>query len=118
LYAFQQKYDPFTIVNSSPELLNYQIDLHGGLRKKDARNIFVESDQRIRAGLKNKAIGTNIDAKNHIIKVICGYGKHSNQQDPSRVGVLRAHFLQFLKSSERDFAYIEKNGCFLIRIRV
>ncbi len=36
IIAFQTKYNPFTIVNSSPDLLNQQMDLHGGLRKKDA----------------------------------------------------------------------------------
>ncbi len=80
--------------------------------------MFRKFEEQIRTRLINKVIGTNMDAKNHIIKVICGYGKHSNQQETSRVGALRKHFLQLLKTSDKDFAYIEKNGCFLIRIRV
>ncbi len=33
---FKTKFDPFKIVNSNPDLLNEQIDLHGGLGKEDA----------------------------------------------------------------------------------
>ena len=36
LKQIEEALDPFKIINTSPELLNYQIDLHGGLRKNDA----------------------------------------------------------------------------------
>jgi hypothetical protein len=74
--------------------------------------------ERIKRDLMNRKIGTNCQGRNHIIKVICGRGNHSNDQAPERVGALRKFFLQFLTNSDYDFAYIEKNGCFLIRIRV
>ena len=78
ILSFQKKFDPFTIVNSNPELLNYQIDLHGGLRKREAVDAFLHHFNRIKTGLANGSIETNSHMpKNHIIKVICGYGHHS-----------------------------------------
>lgn len=75
---FEEKFDPFTIVNSNPELLNCQIDLHGGLRKSEASRKFLHHFDRITAGLYNGTIATNSHLpNNHIVKVICGYGHHS-----------------------------------------
>jgi hypothetical protein len=61
-----------------------------------------------------------------IIKVICGAGQHINEnkspKSPKQIenagsqGVLKNHFLVFLTESKLDFAYIEKDGVFLIRI--
>jgi hypothetical protein len=47
LEAFQEKFNPFIIVNSDPKLLSYQIDLHGGLRKSHAVSHFLENKERI-----------------------------------------------------------------------
>jgi hypothetical protein len=49
----------------------------------------------------------------HIIKVVCGYGKN-----PS--GLIKNHrediYRDLKAKKELDFAYIEKYGCFLIRV--
>jgi len=58
--------------------LEYQIDLHGGLRKKEAVERFLQEEERIRNGLLSGTIKPNSQVPNqHIIKVICGYGHHA-----------------------------------------
>jgi len=106
-------------VNSNPDLLNEQIDLHGGLGKKDACEAFLVHYKRIKAGLTDRTIKTNTqNPKNHIIKVICGFGHHSNGGDPECIGSLRKSFKKLIISMKMDFAYIEKHGCFLVRINM
>jgi hypothetical protein len=76
-------------------------------------------EKRIKEGLLSGKITCNSTVPNqHVIKVICGYGHHAQDKQPDRVGALRNHFLQILKSSRYDFAYIEKHGVFLIRINL
>jgi hypothetical protein len=93
--------------------------LHGGLRKKDAVEAFMQQFNRIKTGLANGTIETNHHLpKNHIVKVICGFGHHTVQNAPDRIGQLRHHFKQLFISSSFDFVYIERNGCFLVRIKM
>ena len=95
------------------------MDLHGGLRKKEAVERFLEEEKRIKDGLIAGTIKCNSSVKNqHVVKVICGYGHHAKDQSSDRVGALRNHFLQILKSSRYDFAYIERHGVFLVRINL
>ena len=60
---------------------NVMIDLHGGYNKEDAFDKFYNEFQRIAEGLKDKTILPNhIHAdghRTHILKVVCGLGKHS-----------------------------------------
>ena len=58
----------------------------------------------------------NIAAKKreHVIKVICGYGHHST--GPAK-GTLKIHFLQFFKENLFNFAYAEQHGAFLLKVK-
>lgn len=101
----------------------YQIDLHGGLRKSEAVELFRKEYNSIIAGLKDGSIKHNYSGPTenaHIIKVICGYGHHSKGnhsiEDNPAIGALRKHFLQLFKSSGYDFAYLENYGVFLILV--
>ena len=74
----EEEFDPFKIVNSNPELLNYQIDIHGGLRKKDAVLRYRKNERRIIEEIKEGKISTNSHYPGQqILKVICGYGHHA-----------------------------------------
>lgn len=116
---FKSNFNPFSIINTNPKLLEYQIDLHGGLRKKEAVDRFLIELDRIKRGLLSGVIKCNSSVpRQHVIKVICGYGHHAQDQRADRVGALRTHFLQLFKSSRFDFAYIEKHGVFLVRINL
>lgn len=104
----------FEIVNNDASMLQYQIDFHGGLRKQDAEEIFNKCYFRILAGLRSKRFQGNSRFRNqHIVKVICGYGHHNKQ----KVGRLRMHFVTYLTYNMFDFAYSEKHGTFLIRVK-
>jgi hypothetical protein len=75
--------------------------------------------ERIKGGLTEGTIKANTqDPKNHIIKVICGFGHHSNGGDPESIGSLKKSFNELLINKKMDFAYIEKHGCFLVRINM
>ncbi len=56
---FKSKFDPFTIINSDPKLLEFQIDLHGGLRKREAVETFLKEEERIKKGLIDGTIKCN-----------------------------------------------------------
>ncbi len=38
---FKSNFNPFSIINTNPKLLEYQIDLHGGLRRREAVERFL-----------------------------------------------------------------------------
>jgi hypothetical protein len=91
---FKGNFNPFQIINNNPRLLEFQVDLHGGLRKKEAVERFLQEEQRIKEGLIAGTIKCNSSVKNqHVVKVICGYGHHAKDQSSDRVGALRNHFL-------------------------
>ena len=117
LENYEKRYSPFDVVNNNSEILNHEIDLHGGLKKLEATDLFNDNYKNIIKGLQNGTIVPNHgDGKTHVIKVICGYGHHAvDVKNPLFVGILRKAFLSFFTNSGLDFAYIEKHGCFLIR---
>jgi len=52
--------------------------------------------------------------KQHIIKVICGFGHGS--LGPVK-GKLKLHFLKYFTENLFDFAYSEQHGTFLLRVK-
>lgn len=125
LEEFEKRFSPFFIVNNDHKVLNYQIDLHGGLQKTEAAAIFSENYSRILKGLRDGSINPNTVDGDHVIKVICGYGNHTMPSEDAELrekietGGLKSYFLNLFKTSRPplDCAYIKKDGCFLIRVR-
>ena len=82
---------PYELINCDEEQRIYQIDLHG-MTKADAEEQFNKSYFQILRKLRSGEYENNIAAKKreHLIKVICGYGHHST--GPGK-GTLKIHFL-------------------------
>ena len=58
------------------EVMNQYIDLHG-IHLQEAIEIIRKRLNQIKDGLKKGEIEPNIDAKNHVLKIVCGRGVHS-----------------------------------------
>jgi hypothetical protein len=108
----------FEMMNHSEEILGYQIDFHGGLRKIDAEEVFNQQYYNILGALRSgKIYGNTGFRREHIIKIITGFGHHSKETDPKKRGRLKLHFVEYFKRNFFDFAYCESNGVFLIRVK-
>lgn len=108
----------FDMMNKDKEVLSYQIDFHGGLRKIDAEEVFNEQYYNILGKLRSGVIEGNTKfPRQHIIKVITGYGHHHKEDDPNKKGRLKQHFVEYFKRNMFDFAYSQDNGVFLIRVK-
>ena len=69
----------------------------------------------IRCELLMDKIKCNSHFKNvHIVKVLCGFG-HGREGNYEG---LKEKFLIYFKENLYDFAYVEKDGVFLLRINV
>jgi len=89
--------------------------MHGGLRRADAEEMFNRSYFQILRNLKAGVYQNNTAfPRQHLIKVICGYGHHSLS---AYKGALKQHFLDFFIENLFDFAYSEQHGTFLLRVK-
>ena len=85
------------MVNNDLEDLNFQIDLHGNLDLSEADELFTKHYNNIIKGLENESIDPNKE-DDHVIKVICGYGRHHSEKpmmdsDSKEAKILKEHFL-------------------------
>lgn len=111
--VYKSEHDPYLKVNNNERLREYLIDLHGGHTKQEAEELYQEYCNKILIDVRANPSKLNIPefyAKRHLIKVVCGKGKHS----AFGVGVLKEHFRTLLKEAGKNFAYLENYGVFLI----
>jgi hypothetical protein len=86
------------------------------MTKADAEEQFNKSYFQIVRKLRFGEFQNNMSVtrREHIIKVICGYGHHS--QGPVK-GKLKLHFLDYFTNNLFNFAYAEQHGAFLLKVK-
>ncbi|TNV84320.1 hypothetical protein FGO68_gene16803 [Halteria grandinella] len=100
----------FQIKNAKLELKDTYIDLHG-LQKEEAINIVRRRLGQIQIELTQGAIQPSVDAHNHIVKLVCGKGIHSQGR-----AVLKFAIPQWLDERQYDYYNFQNDGVVLVRL--
>ena len=102
----------FSIRNNNIDLRDIYIDLHG-LTKAQAINIVRHRLEDISKDLRRGIIiASNEDNRNHVVKIVCGRGNHSNGK-----AILKYCIPEFLKEQGYDIYNIESEGVVLVRLK-
>jgi len=96
----------------NPEgMIHEMIDLHGMHSDEALDTVQYRLTETMQA-LKRGEVKPNLDANNHVFKIICGAGKHS----VGRRGVLKVKVFNFLKEGGYDFHCVQEHGVLLVRL--
>uniref|UniRef100_A0A7S3CVV6 Smr domain-containing protein n=1 Tax=Strombidium rassoulzadegani TaxID=1082188 RepID=A0A7S3CVV6_9SPIT len=101
----------FTHLNNEGNIFNY-IDLHGQ-KSLSAWNIVKDRLLIVQQELDKGSVVPNVkDGRNHVFKIICGAGKHSQHG-----AVLKHKINDLLASKGLDFYPIMEHGTFLVHFQ-
>ena len=101
----------FSIRNNDTGNRSIFIDLHG-LTKEEAIKIVRHRLDDISKDLKRRNIpASNGDDRNHVVKIVCGRGIHSNGK-----AILKYSIPEFLIEEGYDIYNIESDGVVLVRL--
>ena len=94
------------------------IDLHV-IRVKEALQLTSDRFAQITEDLENTKLGGRIthntgDNKNHLFKVICGQGTHSDEEGPKMKYAMK----QWLTANNRDYTCSMHHGIFFVNFEV
>ena len=111
----------FDAVNKDEDKHQF-IDLHGS-NSTEAVKIVKTALRETREALKSKEFKPNCgeisNKYNHIIKFICGVGKHFRKNDDKKVGILKHLVFNIVKNELNYEAYMnEEKGNVLVRLQV
>jgi len=88
------------------------LDLHY-FRLQEAAHTCEKELKRVEMGLKNGQIKPNHSARDHVFKVICGFGHGSD----NRQGQIKHRIKNLVRNIGYDSYYIEQHGVVLVRLR-
>ncbi|CDW71146.1 UNKNOWN [Stylonychia lemnae] len=101
----------FNYLNNDVNLMNEIIDLHG-MRAQEAKLIMIRRLRQIQYDLNSGKINNNVDQQNHIVRIICGRGSHSNGTP-----VLKQQCPESLNYFGYEFHLDFHDGVILVRFR-
>ncbi len=97
-------------VTNNLELKDYMIDFHG-FHLQEALKILRDRMIQIQTDLNTGKLRPNHDAKNHILKIVCGKGIHSHGRP-----VLKYKIPAYLKEKGYEVFTFEEQGVSLVRM--
>lgn len=98
-------------MSANNEEQDEMIDLHY-YRLQEAANTCEKELARIQNGIRDGSIEPNHSGREHVFKIICGFGRGSEGQK----GILKHRIKDLVRNIGYDSYYIDQHGVILVRL--